>query len=672
MRGLASALFGAAMVSLFWGAGEVAAERVWTDHIPTGRSYVKPPPPQRRMSPEEFAAIQLAEPLPPLPPLAIDPLRQAILEFVTGQKAEAKSPGLHDLLDQLGGLYAAERTGPFWIKDQAFNAAARAASAEMARADRYALDPAAFTSPALLATDTASIAEAEVRMSLAVMTFAQEAFGARFAPNDISLWLDHAPEVPQAGDLLPRVAAAGDAAAELRKMHPSHPDFEVLRQAYLIASGKQAPNPVALPERVPEGPLIKVGEVHTDVAVVRRRLNVPSDRVAPTFLDRELADEIRNYLRRNGKRARREINDDLRALLNAPPPPPKMAPVRTIEANMMRWRWLPRNLGSVHIWNNIPEFETRLVKDGGIIHRERIIVGQTEQQTPVFSDKMEHIVFKPQWGVPNSIKITDLLPKLRGGDLDVLERRGMKILKDGREIEPDKIKWDKVDISYVTIVQGPSNWNPLGQMKFMFPNRHSVYMHDTTTKDLFSSTVRTYSHGCIRVRNPRKLAEAIFTEVQGWDANRITDLLQNRAPENNQVDLERPINVHNVYFTLVRDGDGELKQLADVYGHDRRMSEALAGKSLSAIANNDPARIHKRRVEEIEKSTRLDGASSTLTAALAAKRRASETASVEEDYRFATQRSALGASSDRGYRGGRSRSNVHKPLWSPVISFWGD
>ena len=135
------------------------------------------------------------------------------------------------------------------------------------------------------------------------------------------------------------------------------------------------------------------------------------------------------------------------------------------------------------------------------------------------ADRMEKIVFKPQWGVPNSIKITDLLPRLRSGDTGVLKRRGMKIVENGQTISPDKIRWSTTDIRYLSIVQGPGSSNPLGEMKFMFPNLHSVYMHDTTSKHLFRSSSRTFSHGCIRVRNPRKLAQVQkLPDRMGWEA----------------------------------------------------------------------------------------------------------------------------------------------------------
>lgn len=639
---------------------------MWTDDIPVGRPYVKPPLPARPMSEAQLVATLGPVSIPTLEPMQLDPLRTGVLEEITRLKAMEEDPQRISLLDALGSLYGGDLAGPFWIENGKFSQKARIAAAEMARADDYALDPAVFEVPSMELAGGVDAVRAEVGMSLAVMAYAREAFGMQFEPNSISLWLDHKPQGPEASDLLPRVSSAADPGAELRRLHPSHPAFEALRRAYLVATGRRAAEPPTLPPQIPDGPRLKVGDDHPHVALVRERLDVPADDVEPTYLDRELGNEIRNILRRNGKRRVREINDDLRALLNAPPPPKKLPDAKVIEANMLRWRWLPRDLGSVHVWNNIPEFTTRLFKDGEKIHEERIIVGQTDQQTPVFSDTMEKIVFKPQWGVPNSIKVTDLLPRLRGGDTNVLARRGMKIISSsGREISPHRIRWSSADIRYMSIVQGPSAWNPLGQMKFMFPNHHAVYMHDTTSKHLFSSRERTFSHGCIRVRNPRKLAEVIFEDVQGWDIKRIPELLGRRAEDNNEVYLDKPIAVHNVYFTLVPDGQGGFRQFKDVYGHDRRIIQALQGKSLRWIAANDPARIHKRRVQEIERSSRYNRSSYSN---LDTSQRADSSRSGSSF--DSTYRSSLGAPSPAPVRRAKPRvSRQIAPAWPPQFRY---
>ena len=672
MRSVAYAVFGVLIGSIAVAESATATtvpERVWTDHIPSGRPGVVPPIPGRKQSPAAQAVAALTtefvEP-PKLEPLAVDPLRAAILEEIIRLKSLVSDPRRQDIIDQLGGLYGSELAGPFWVGDKDFLPKARVVADEIQKSDDYAISASRFQLPALLAGSTADLAVGEVRMTMAVLDYANEAYGLRFNPNDISLWLDHKPSPPEPEKLLPAVALANDPAAVLRALHPTHPQFEKLRAAYLEQTGRRPPQPLPEPEKFPEGPLVKQGEDHPQVALVRARLGLDTGGAAATYFDDELGDAVRAYLRRNGRRARREINDDLRALLNAQQPRPKLPDARKIEANMLRWRWLPRDLGQVHIWNNLPEYHTRLVSGEKVIHQERIVVGQTDQQTPVFSDKMEHIVFKPQWGVPNSMKITDLLPRLRGGDHDLLSRRGMRIIKDGRTIEASQIRWATTDIRYLNIVQGPGDGNPLGELKFMFPNPHSVYMHDTTSKGLFSSPDRTFSHGCIRVRNPKKLAEVIFSEVQKWDPAQVTQLLGRKAKDNNQVDLASPIAVHNVYFTLVADSSGRFTEFKDMYGHDRRTMDALAGKSLNAIAANDPARHHKERVEEIEKSTR-DSSSSYVRPRV---RVASNDSDDEGSSRG--QRMSLGAPSYAQPRPRYAPPRQVKPSWPPFFSFFGN
>lgn len=275
----------------------------------------------------------------------------------------------------------------------------------------------------------------------------------------------------------------------------------------------------------------------------------------------------------------------------------KPARLQKLLVNMERWRWMPDDLGDLHIWNNLPAFETQVVKKDQVVHQERIIIGKESTQTPVFSDEMAYIEFNPEWGVPESIKIRQLLPRLRGGDVGVLARRNMRI-KFGDEIKnPSKFRWSKVDIRSIPIVQGPGAGNPLGRIKFMFPNHHSVYMHDTTEKHLFNSTERTYSHGCIRVRNPQSLAEVILAEVENWSPGEVQERLDRK--DMNRIYLSRRIKVHNTYFTQWVAQDGALRDYTDIYGHDRRIADALAGIPTETIARRDPALALKQENERL-------------------------------------------------------------------------
>lgn len=557
-------------------------------------SFVSPTAPAlARTDPTEAAAPA---------PAPLEPVRAAVLADLTDRMGRTRDERLRAWLIELGTIYADESRPLYWFDDKGALPHTSALQNELLRADEWGLDPKLIDVPLLYAEGIEGKARAEIGFSLAVLQYAWQAGGGRVEPTQLSKWLDHGPRAVDASKLVPAIAEDGDPAQALRHLNPQHPQFLALREAYLVATGRRASvdsRPAAV-EPIPSGPRIVVGEYHPQVALVRKRLGVPANGRDETGFDGELASALAQRLREAGVKWRRRIDDDVRRVLNGgAAPPPKGPELAKILVNMERWRWLPRDLGELHIWNNLPEFETRVVERGNAIHRERIIIGKPETQTPVFSDKMETLVFKPDWGVPPSIKVKSLLPALQDGDDDVIARRGMRIVRNGRTVDPSRIDWDKVDIRDVMIVMDPGSSNPLGEIKFLFPNRHDVYMHDTPTKGLFSSASRMYSHGCIRVRNPRRLAEVIFQHAEGRSAAEVHGLLSRRAKENNRVELSRPIPVHNVYFTLVADENGKLRSLPDIYRHDWRISAALSGTPVSRIAAADPALRLQRELEEI-------------------------------------------------------------------------
>ncbi len=237
---------------------------------------------------------------------------------------------------------------------------------------------------------------------------------------------------------------------------------------------------------------------------------------------------------------------------------------------------MPDDLGDLYVWVNVPEFTLRILKGGAVIHTERVITGLTDKQTPVFSETMKMVVFRPRWNVPNSIKVKELYPSLaRGGAY--FARANLRLTHNGRAVDPLSVDWTSADIRQFDIYQPPGEGNVLGDMKFAFPNKHDVYMHDTPTKGLFDEASRTFSHGCMRVRNPRRMAELLLAEDKGWDAAMIADLIAS-GPENNEVLIDRKIGVHVTYFTAWVDEAGQLQTARDVYGHEQRIKLALAGK----------------------------------------------------------------------------------------------
>jgi L,D-transpeptidase YcbB len=272
--------------------------------------------------------------------------------------------------------------------------------------------------------------------------------------------------------------------------------------------------------------------------------------------------------------------EKLRALyVNALPKPgaPLSAAAKRLRANMEMWRWMNDDLGEFHVFNNIPEFMQYVYKDGKIIRTEKIVAGMLDKQSSIFSRPLKYVVLRPQWRVPESIKVKELWPSLiRGGGY--MRQYGLELQsKDGKRIDWRSIDWTKTDIRSYEVVQPPGPRSVLGDVKFSFPSQHTIFMHDTPDKWMFKSAQRTLSHGCLRVQKPMELAEMILAYDKGWDPLKIANL--NRSgPLNNEVAIEKRIPIHLVYFTAWVGDDGRQKIFPDIYGHEKRVTQALDGQ----------------------------------------------------------------------------------------------
>lgn len=550
-------------------------------------------------------AVETPDAYEPVLAAPSEPAMAAIVAEIETRMESEKDPVERAFLSQIDGVYRVPGQQPMWTRATGLTAAGEQLRDELINADRYGLDPAQFTLPdAVLNTQTAQDqARVEVDLSVSAVRYAWHAVGGRVTGSDLSRWIDAKPKSLYAGDVFRAIeGAGGDPVVGLRSFHPRHPQFERLRLAYLTERGDIDPAPLT---PVPQNDeRVDVGDRHPDVSIIRERLGAAASKAQnDDLLDRSLMNRIRTYMSDAGYGRKRYIDADVRAAIDRAPRPDRggnRAKLDKFLVNLERWRTMPEDMGDLYVWNNLPEFTTRVVQAGEVLHEERIIIGKPHTQTPVFSDKMDHVIFQPEWGVPESIKIRSILPHLRGGDYGVLARRGMSIRDGKRVISPSRYKWSKVDIRNVPIIQGPGPGNPLGRLKFMFPNHHDVYMHDTPDKHLFNSTERTFSHGCIRVRHPDRFAEVILGQVQGWSGSDVAQQLKNKATT--RIDLKTHIPVHNTYLTTWVNPDGKVVQFADIYSHDKRYSEALAGKSVKSIAARDPALALKRQNDEMRKN----------------------------------------------------------------------
>ena len=252
-----------------------------------------------------------------------------------------------------------------------------------------------------------------------------------------------------------------------------------------------------------------------------------------------------------------------------------VARIDTLRINLERLRWLPSDAGQRYVLANIPAFEVTAVSESGDVERHDAIFGKVSTKTPQFSDQIEYVVFNPWWDVPASIARRDKLPQFRS-DPGVISRLGYRIYdRDGKAVDPSGIDWNTVSASafpyHIRQMPGPSN--ALGQVKIMFSNPDNVYLHDTSEKALFDREVRTFSSGCIRVKDPLDLAEWVLRDLPGWDRTAIDAAVASGAET--RVDLEASIPVHVVYLTASPGADGAIRYSADVYKLDAALLAAL-------------------------------------------------------------------------------------------------
>ena len=327
--------------------------------------------------------------------------------------------------------------------------------------------------------------------------------------------------------------------------------------------------------RIPDGPTLRPGATDTRLAVLMQRLALTGDMdnsqtTAPlTEYDEVLQAGVRNFQERHGLDADAIIGP---ATLNALNVTAEQRVVQ-LEINLERARWVLDDIEDDFVLVNIAGFRAYLIRDRQIAWETKVQVGAAYHQSPVFRDEMKYLVFNPTWTVPYSIASKEILPAIKR-DPEYFEKRDFDVKdRTGEIIDPATVDWSSVtrrSFGY-TLVQRPGPSNALGRVKFMFPNKYAVYLHDTPSKYLFGKAERAFSHGCIRVENPYDFAEQLLGP--GWDQNKIAATLDSK--ETKTVMLPKPLPVLLMYWTTVVDREGEVYFYNDVYERDRNVAAAL-------------------------------------------------------------------------------------------------
>ena len=295
------------------------------------------------------------------------------------------------------------------------------------------------------------------------------------------------------------------------------------------------------------------------------------------YYDEELKNAVINFQKQHGLLADGIVGYSTQAFLNRS----AKEKIKQIRLNIERMRWLPRDFGEKYLIINIPEYNLKMVQNNEIKLDMPVIVGDVKFPTPVFSDKMSYVVLNPTWNIPTSIIKKELIPKLieNPNYLESKEITAFTKWRDESETISNKELIDSIILENPEALQGlrlaqaPGTQNPLGRMKFMFPNKHAVYLHDTPNKYLFANSRRAYSHGCVRLSKPNELLELLSQDNQNIDPNKVTEILKDKKEKS--ISLNQKLPIHIIYLTSWVDKNGVLQFREDIYNYDKIQRELL-------------------------------------------------------------------------------------------------
>ncbi|MBV8576902.1 MAG: L,D-transpeptidase family protein, partial [Acetobacteraceae bacterium] len=567
-----------------------------TDVAPASPAAAPAPAAPAAAAPAPAPADVATAPAAPLDPVA-EKLREVLagkLDRLIERKNERKP---------IEAFYTARNYAPLWSENGAANTRAQAVIARLHRADADGLDASDYPTPDFAAAATpealteaevrltssvltyarhaqvgrvhysrvsadivynlvppeaadvlAKMADAEIRLTSAVLTYARHAQIGRVHYSRVSADIVYNLVPPEPGDVLAKFTEAKDAAEALASYNPPHEGYRLLREKLAEARGQTGDSG---PARISAGPVLKVGMQDERVPLLRERLGLAA--ADNTTFDKALSEAVKKFQAGHDLSLTGTLNGATIDALNGPK---RGHDADVIIANMERWRWLPRDLGKAYVMVNIPDYTLKVVHNGNVIWRTRVVVGKPSMPTPLLSETMKYITVNPTWNVPPSIVQNEYLPALQQ-DPTALERIGLKVEhnRDGT----------------VHIFQPPGAGNALGRIRFNFPNKFLVYQHDTPDKYLFAHEKRAYSHGCMRVQDPAKYAEVLLSlelPHEGYTQERIQRMFGTGEKD---ISFPVPLPVHLTYQTAYVDDAGKLVIREDIYGRDTRVLAELRG-----------------------------------------------------------------------------------------------
>jgi murein L,D-transpeptidase YcbB/YkuD len=493
----------------------------------------------------------------------------ALQKVVAGKPLPNVEPAIWT---KVQAFYTQRQHAPAWVDHRRPTDKAAKVIAHLNTARQHGYDPADYAAPGLLEMSQAveqiakqsperldRLAEFDARVTAGLLAFGR----------DIAIGRQHGDAKWKARRAAPDLVAAVSKAADdpddfVGLVRPPHVEYAGLQKALDDLNGQQE-----------KGGWVKVPSAKA-VDELRQRLMMSGHLKSSGIGDQgsgssahgaDLQAAVRSFQELHSLPATGVVDDKTLAAINVP----LEWRIHQVAINLQRWRYMPDDLGERHFFVNIPYFHLVARESGKPVMDIRVVVGKPGNNTPIFSEDMESVVFSPYWNIPDTIAENETAPAV-ARDPNYLARQGIEVLrvssKGAETVNASDVDWDSSDaVKGLVFRQKPGDGNALGHVKFLFPNPHNVYLHDTPADTLFAKPGRAFSHGCIRVEEPEALAKYVLKDQSEWDDESIFAAM--RSGVEKHVKLKRKIPVHITYFTAWVDENGGLHFQPDIYGYDK-------------------------------------------------------------------------------------------------------
>ena len=530
---------------------------------------------------------------PASPPQQLSQEGQASLRAIiqAGNLPDLRWPDFSDYDKNVQKFYESYGYSLPWVREMQPTAQAQQVIAVLLTADQKGLSAEDYDGPrwserlgklkpAAPQTSEADAVRFDAALTVCVMRYISDLHIGKVNPKHFDFGLDvEAKKYDLPEFLNEHVVDASDVAGALEQVEPPYPGYRRTIQAlhnYLELAKQLGGEPLPAIQKT-----IAPGDSYPGVPQLIRLLrlmgDLPADANLPadgTVYQGPLVGAVKSFQRRLGRTPDGRISAQTLADLNVP----LTSRVRQMQLTLERWRWLPVSYEKSPIVANIPEFRLRAYDENfKIAVTMNVVAGKAySHDTPVFSDTMEYVIFRPYWNVPYSIAKAEFFPRI-ARDPDYLSKKGFEVVNSRQEVVASGTVTsdvlEQLRASKLFVRQKPGPKNSLGLAKFIFPNNYSIYMHDTPEQEFFSKTRRDFSHGCIRLERPADLAVWVLRNNPGWNMERVRAAMNGDTTQ--QVNLTHPIPVLIVYATVIVTEDGVVHFYDDIYGHDAALEKVL-------------------------------------------------------------------------------------------------